>query len=266
MKFLHHNKKMLNNIPFSKSDYFVLSYEQLLKVNGAGSSPNTPSTSGPTSGYGTCAGGGAVTSSSNNNNPTSSYGQCGGGTSLYPPTPTLQKIQNSINENWNKQYNYDTGYMCDNWVEEVLNDAGKDTSKYLKAGKASAKTVQQHIDALVANGKEGIDYTKTLPTEDGAYVVFMDDGKNKEGKDVMEHCAIIIVENGQATAYHNSSGNGGNPVYKTDSEGNILTNKDGNPIVSYYDQGVKGEQVTSKNNGAALKDWLYSTYYYQKIQ
>lgn len=66
MKTLHRNKKRLNANTLNESDYFVLSYEELLKVNGRGSTPSaTPGPTGPTGGgYGTCAGGGAITSSS----------------------------------------------------------------------------------------------------------------------------------------------------------------------------------------------------------
>lgn len=65
MKFLHRNKDLLNTNKFSESDYYVLSYEELLKVNGRGSTPSggTTGPTGPTGGgYGTCAGGGAITS------------------------------------------------------------------------------------------------------------------------------------------------------------------------------------------------------------
>lgn len=118
---------------------------------------------------------------------------------------------------------------------------------------------------MVANGTEGVDYTKTMPTENGAYVVFMDDG-TIDGKPVGEHCAILIVNNGECTIYDNSSCNGGTPHYKTDSQGNTINDTDGNPIVSYYEQGVGSGTVESGNNGTTINGWCYSTYYYQKIQ
>ena len=55
MKFLHQNKKGLNAKVFSESDFVVLNYEQLLKVNGAGggssggSGPSGPSSSSSSS-------------------------------------------------------------------------------------------------------------------------------------------------------------------------------------------------------------------------
>ena len=172
------------------------------------------------------------------------------------------KISKSIQENKNKPYNYDTGYRCDNWVEEVLIDAGYDASEYLTAGTANAKTVQQHIDALTSSKTEGVDYTKTLPTADGAYVVFMDDG-TQGGKPVNEHAAILVIKDGKATVWDNSSGNGGNPVYKQNEDGSYVKDAKGNKIVSYYDQGVDDTPVdTSCTN----LDWCYKTYYYQKIQ
>lgn len=166
-------------------------------------------------------------------------------------TDTVTDISNSISDNWEKQYNYTTGYRCDNWVEEVLDDAGYKSSDYLKGGTAASATVQDHIDELKKTGTEGVDYTTKRPTEDGAYVVFMDNG-TINGKVVGEHAAILIVKDGKATFYDNSSGNGGTPTYVTD--------KDGKPTdtVSYYDQGVGATDGSVK--------WCYSDMYYQKIQ
>ncbi|ORX86305.1 hypothetical protein BCR32DRAFT_325061 [Anaeromyces robustus] len=214
--------------------------------------------------------GGSTTGGSTTGGSTTGGSNTGGSTTGGSnQSTTLDKIEQSITDNWNKEYNYDTGYRCDNWVEEVIDDAGLKSSDYLKAGKAASKTVQNHIDDLTKNGVEGVDYTKTLPTEDGAYVVFMGDGK-KNGVHVGEHAAILIVKNGVKTMYDNSSDNGGTPVYKTDKDGNTLykTDKDGNsvPIVSYYDQGVAKVEVTGKNNDKQLNGWLYNSYYYQKIE
>jgi len=183
-----------------------------------------------------------------------------GGGSDNSNKPAEEKISASIQENNDKQYNYDTGYRCDNWVEEVLNDAGYDASDYLTAGNSYEKTVQQHIDALTSSKTEGVDYTKTLPTADGAYVVFMDDSSIGYA----EHAAILVIENGVATLYDNSSGRG-NAFYKEDEAGNVLKDKDGNPRVSYYDQGVASEKVYGANNGSKIDGYGYDTFYYQKI-
>ena len=47
MKTLHRNKKRLNANTLNESDYYVLTYEELLKVNGRGSTPSGGNT-GPT--------------------------------------------------------------------------------------------------------------------------------------------------------------------------------------------------------------------------
>ena len=80
-----------------------------------------------------------------------------------------------------------------------------------------------------------------------------------------EHAAILVIENGVATLYDNSSGRG-NVFYKKDEEGNVLKDEKGNPLVSYYDQGVASEKVYGKNNGTKLFEYGYDTFYYQKIQ
>ena len=49
MQFLHHNKKMLNKTIFSKSNYSILNYEQLIEVNGASSCSSGGGTSTPVS-------------------------------------------------------------------------------------------------------------------------------------------------------------------------------------------------------------------------
>ncbi len=130
MKFLRHNKNQLNQNNFSKSDYFVLSYEQLLNVNGAGSSTNKSSTpssntttsttsSGPTSGYGTCAGGGAVTPSSVGG-AGSGYGTCAGGGASTSGSCTIDIAPTS--GSW--------GQMTDeNATNQTMQDYKKDTKK-----------------------------------------------------------------------------------------------------------------------------------------
>lgn len=120
---------------------------------------------------------------------------------------SLYRMNLSIAQNMEKKYNFnESGYMCDNWVEEVLNDAGYDASKYLAAGKASEKTVQEHIDALCNKGSSA--YTQTVPTKDGVYVVLMNNGhKNKDGKTLIPHAALLVIENGKNFMIDNSSGN-----------------------------------------------------------
>ena len=119
---------------------------------------------------------------------------------------------------------------------------------------------------MKANKKEGEDYTKTMPKEDGAYVVFMGDGQ-RDGKAVSEHAAIMVVKDSVATMYDNSSGNGINPVYKTDSLGNFVLNNKGEKVVSYYEQGVGATpELVAINNNTKIDGWCYDSFYFQKIQ
>ena len=66
MKILHRNKNVVNIGLFSKADYSVLDYEQLLSVNGAGGSSGS--------------GGGGPSGPTGSSSTTSGYGSCGGGT------------------------------------------------------------------------------------------------------------------------------------------------------------------------------------------
>lgn len=244
MKLLHHNKNLLNKKIFSKSNYFVLSYEQLLKVNGAGSSSSSTSPSGPSGGYGTCAGGGATTSSSTG---TGGYGTCAGGGAITPSSSSnntqtesiQQKILNSINENKDKKYIIGT-YQCDNWVQEVLTDAGYDYNNYF-AGEAQSKTCEEHIAAL----KEGT-YTTSTPTEAGVYVVLMNDGHKYTKSDgttgtLAAHTGILVIGDGNPYFYDNSSGN---------------NNKTG---------GIE-KTTGGTTSSSVMNQFGYDSFYYQKIQ
>lgn len=78
MILIYRNKKKSHFNFLEKTDYYILSYEELLMVNGRGGSSGGGGggPSGPSGGYGTCAGGGAATSSSGSNG---GYGTCAGG-------------------------------------------------------------------------------------------------------------------------------------------------------------------------------------------
>ena len=148
----------------------------------------------------------------------------------------FEKMLASINENSKKEYNKDnSGYKCDNWVEEVLTDAGFTASDYLTAGKASEKTVQQHIDALK---KSSNDYTTTIPTENGVYVVFMNDGHIVDGKQYSPHAGLLIIGDNNPYFMDNSSGNENHGVEKTygDTTASSVMNKYG--YDSFYYQKV----------------------------
>ena len=149
----------------------------------------------------------------------------------------MQKITESMQKNGNKKYNeQNNGYKCDNWVEEVLTDAGYNAQDYLPAGKASEYKVAQHIDSLKKSGNE---YSTTIPTKEGVYVVFMD-GKGSLGT-LDPHCVILTVSSGNEMSFtHNSSSND--------------------------NYGVDTWSVTSQNNGTKLSNLAYSNFYFQEIK
>ncbi|MBR6296216.1 MAG: LysM peptidoglycan-binding domain-containing protein [Treponema sp.] len=123
----------------------------------------------------------------------------------------LTKIKSSIEQNQKHKYNdNDDGFMCDNWVEEVIDDAGYDSTKYLPAGNSYKNECIKHIEEAQ---KASSGFTTTLPTEDGAYVVYMGEGhkvlnqKTNEYKPLREHAALLVIEDGAMTIWDNSSGN-----------------------------------------------------------
>lgn len=176
----------------------------------------------------------------------------------YSPTGIAiakDRINVSIRENFKKKYDIKNGYMCDNWVEEVINDAGYNSGDYLLAGSASSNTVADHIEAI----KKDSGYTTILPNSDGAYVVLMSDG-------LPEHAALLVVENGVYTLLDNSSTNGGKKVYETDEQGNVKKDKYGNDIISYYEQGVAEHYgVKISADFTTLPDYGYNTFYCKQI-
>ena len=166
---------------------------------------------------------------------------------------TFDGMVDSIKENRKQKYictgNAETDYRCDNWVQEVLTDAGIDYKSYM-AGDAKEFCVQNHIDNLVNNKVEGKDYTKSVPTEKGVYVVFMNDGhdyKNSKGETVPmpPHTGILIVdgENGSSSRfYDNSSCN--------ESKGVDITAGKGGVFIS---------------SAGCMNQFGYDSFYYQKI-
>ena len=141
-------------------------------------------------------------------------------------------IKESIDNNIGKKYNENgNGYKCDNCVEQVIDDAGYDSSKYLSAGDSS-NTVKEHIDALTNSVDE---YTTSVPTKNGVYVVFMGDGTFSNGNHADEHCALYVVENGCGKVWDNSSGN-----LLNESGGNIASSNidEYTPYKSFYFQEI----------------------------
>lgn len=141
-------------------------------------------------------------------------------------------ILDSINENRDKIYNENgNGYCCDNWVEEVLSDAGYDPSEFMNGD--STATVQEHIDNL-----EDGSYTTSVPNEEGSYVVYMNNSENSD-YNYVAHAGILTVESdGTMTFHHNSSSNDNN--------------------------GVASEVVTSFN-GTTFDGYGYDSFYFQQI-
>ena len=128
----------------------------------------------------------------------------------------LTRIRNSIEDNKGYKYNEGgNGFMCDNWVEEVINDAGFDSTKYLPAGNSRFECIQHIEEAKKTNSG----FTTTVPTTDGAYVVFMGDGTfnsgARKGEHAHEHCALLLIDGGNMTVWDNSSGNTNGGVEST---------------------------------------------------
>jgi len=105
---------------------------------------------------------------------------------------------------------YGNGNQCDDWVEKVLDQAGIDPSNFL-AGKATSTNVQQHIDKVTRDG------TNVTATQEGSYVVFMNEAKIG---DYIPHAGILIIDkNGDHIFYQSSSGGSG--LSKKENYGNI---------------------------------------------
>ena len=123
------------------------------------------------------------------------------------------------------------GTQCDNYVQDVLGQAGVDYSKYF-AGEAKDKTCAEHI----ANLDSSKDYSASTIEKGSVYVCFMGGGKADE------HCAMLIA-----------SDNGG--FYMVD---NSLGNWSGNGGVNVdYADSVAGVEKAYRSN--------YSKFYYQKV-
>lgn len=123
------------------------------------------------------------------------------------------------------------GTQCDNYVQDVLGQAGVDYSKYF-AGEAKDKTCAEHI----ANLDSSKDYSASTIEKGSVYVCFMGGGKADE------HCAMLIA-----------SANGG--FYMVD---NSLGNWSGNGGVNVdYADSVAGVEKAYRYN--------YSKFYYQKV-
>ena len=201
-----------------------LTDEQLFAINGgscAGGAPSggygptgggscgggyNPGPSNPTYG-GSCGGGGAVTPSNPYPTPTPA---CGGG---YHPN-AYDNMKKSIKENIVRKKYIKGSYMCDNWTQEVLKEAGVDINDYY-AGDADSFTCEQHIAKMKNKG-----YTTKTPETNGVYVVLMNEGheytKPDKTKGVLAaHTGFLVIGDGDPYFIDNSSGNSNKGVAKT---------------------------------------------------
>ena len=250
---------------FNFNDFLELDTNGLLAVNGGyycnGSSPSTtsyPNTYYPTGGGGSGGGsddglgsakiiGGECSKSNLPDRPKKDDGKDSSSPITSPGTcsninlgdyykqneqknkdPVFEGMKKSIENNNDKKYVIGVdGYMCDNWVAEVLRDAGHDVEYYFNGDEND--TVQDHIDAL----KDGA-YSKEVPTEKGVYVVFMNDSNN-----YIPHAGLLVVEgDGSMYMWDNSSGN---------STGGVESTK----VSKYSDTKISG--------------YGYNSYYFQKV-
>ena len=254
---------------FELSDFMELDTKALLAVNGGsdcsksgGYSPSpSPSAGGastPTGGEGSgsgSSGGGYCSGASDgktvypnpyyknggkNSTPTGvGGGNCSRTDLNYWHTEYEKKVQ-ACDDGMNKAINdnidgkkYTDDYMCDNWVAEVLEDAGHDVNYYFNGD--ADDTVQNHIDGLKENT-----YSKQVPSQAGVYVVFMNDGhKGPNGNQYIPHAGILVVtETGRMTMYDNSSRNSNGGVEAT---------------------------VVSKTSDTTISSYGYHSYYFQKV-
>ena len=156
------------------------------------------------------------------------------------------KMLKSISENKDKKYitteNSATDYRCDDWVQEVLTDAGYNYNDYY-AGAANTTNCETHISKL----KEKGGYTTSVPTKAGVYVVLMNDGKsytksNGETGYYEAHTGLLVVQESGSYFIDNSSGNKNKGVEETYS-------KDGSGSAS-----------------SVMNRFLYDSFYYQEIK
>lgn len=130
-------------------------------------------------------------------------------------------------------------YQCDEYVEEMLTNAGYDAKKYY-VDNPSGKTVDTHISELQKSEKKyETDCTKLT---EGVYVVFMAD----EQKKLDSHAALMFVNSdGSSFIYDNSSRN--------------FYNGNGS-----YDGGIEKTKDTSVSNLCGQYSG-YENFYFQKL-
>lgn len=212
--------------------FLELDVAGLLAINGGGSTATKKSGTSGSSYTG---------SSTKSSTSGSSYTSRTSGSSYIKSSSTTvsTKIQSSITSNRNQGYT--PTYKCDNWVAEVLSDAGINYRNYL-CGDPS-ENCEQHIANLKAKGSSA--YTTNVPTQAGVYVVLMNKGelytdRYGQTKPRDAHCALLVVDsNGTSKMWDDSSGN---------------------------HEGAGGVESTYGDTSAlAVKPYKYGAFYYQKV-
>lgn len=152
-----------------------------------------------------------------------------------------KKMEDSINDNKDGKKYVKGDYMCDDWVQEVLTDAGIDYKDYF-AGEAKDKTCEDHIANLKNGNKE---YFTKVPTDKGVYVVLMNDGHKYTKKDgttavLGAHTGLLVISDNGAYFADNSSGN--------------------------YNGTGGVEKTTGKTASSVMSQYGYDSFYYQRVK
>ncbi len=136
------------------------------------------------------------------------------------PINNNDEIAKAIAAIGERSYDLSTGYRCDNWVENVLETAGKDPLNYFS----------------------GSSYSKTVPSETGYYVVFMDHGHiGKNGKPYAPHAGLLSIDgSGTMTLWDNS--------------------------LSNENTGGVDKTVVTAPSLTRIKEFGYDSFYFQKIE
>ena len=155
------------------------------------------------------------------------------------------KIEKAIIDVGDKKYV--DGYRCDEYVEDILKNAGYDPKDYF-VDNPSGKYVNDHISELKAS-KEKKYTTDASKLTEGTYVVFMADEQGTKDS----HASILVVDsNGNAYMQDNSSTNN---VLERDSAGKAIKWAGGTETT----YGGNAEYICSLYTG-------YENWYFQKLE
>ena len=282
MTYLRQRKKEQKPILLDGLDYSILSYEQLLEVNGAigscsggsagagsscggdgyssfsgsssgaGSSISSSNCSsggsyyvGGTSSSSSCGGGGYSSSSSSSSgagSSISSSSNCSGG-----GITATDRIEAAITRIGEKKYVVGS-YQCDEYVADVLSKSGYNPKDYY-VDNPHGKNIDTHIKELTKSGKS---YEKDASNlQKGTYVVFMHDIEGVKNS----HAALLVVES-ESSAYIMDNSSHNNPIYVKNSAGEEIK-------IGYKG----GTEKTAGGNASKICSWYtgYDNFYFQKI-